>query len=361
MTAPFYIGHGVEVHQGDCLDVLASLPDASVDAVVTDPPAGIAFMSKHWDTDHGGRDQFVAWLTARFTEAARVLKPSGHAIVWALPRTSGWTHRAIEDAGLVPRDCIVHLFGSGFPKSDAQLKPASEHWWLARKGNQGPLQIDACRIGDDTSRGDRYNGRAAHGSLSSEIFPRFEKRTEPWTVPVGRWPANVVLDDDVAHELDMQIGERPSGGRSWTEGDVDTGSWRVLEGRDGRSGGSLRPDYARAGDSGGASRYFYTAKAPQAERVRLNGIAHPTVKPLALMRWLVRLVTPFGGTVLDPFAGSGTTGEAALLEGFQAILIEQEPEYLPLIVQRIVRRRDPVAAVKATSDVTLFDLDGGAA
>jgi SAM-dependent methyltransferase len=85
--------------------------------VVTDPPSGIAFMGKDWDTDKGGRDAWVAWLASVLAECRRVLKPGGHALVWALPRTSGWTHRAIEDAGLDVRDCITHLFGSGFPKS----------------------------------------------------------------------------------------------------------------------------------------------------------------------------------------------------------------------------------------------------
>jgi site-specific DNA-methyltransferase (adenine-specific) len=181
---------------------MQAMPADSVDAVVCDPPAGISFMSKSWDTDHGGRDQFVAWLTERLTEATRLLKPGGHALIWAMPRTSGWTHRAIEDAGLIPRDCIVHLFGSGFPKSrnigkdidrmagatrevigtkasnrpnvvgltpgnsmgggayterletapatpEAQqwdgwgtaLKPASEHWWLARKPLGGASEV----------------------------------------------------------------------------------------------------------------------------------------------------------------------------------------------------------------------------
>jgi site-specific DNA-methyltransferase (adenine-specific) len=96
---------------GDCLDVLRTLDDCSVDAVVTDPPAGIAFMGKAWDGNRGGRDQWVAWLAERLEQCLRVLKPGGHAVVWALPRTSGWTHRALEDAGFEVRDCITHLFG----------------------------------------------------------------------------------------------------------------------------------------------------------------------------------------------------------------------------------------------------------
>ena len=111
--------------------------------------------------------------------------------------------------------------------------------------------------------------------------------------------------------------------------------------------------------TGGASRFLYVAKADASERVRVNGVAHPTVKPLALMRWLVRLVTPPGGTVLEPFAGSGTTVEACILEGFDCIAIERDETYLPLIQQRINRRRDPVEAVKTSGeDGGLFDLLG---
>ena len=106
-----------------------------------------------------------------------------------------------------------------------------------------------------------------------------------------------------------------------------------------------------------AERFRYVAKAPTEERPRVNGIAHPTTKPLSLMRWLVRLVTPPGGTVLEPFAGSGTTVEACILEGFRCIAIEREDTYLPLIRQRIARRRDPVEAVRgAGEDGGLFDL-----
>ena len=107
----------VRVILGDCLEVMAAMEANSVDAVVCDPPAGIAFMGRAWDSDKGGRDAWVAWLTKVMRECYRVAKPGAHALVWALPRTSGWTHRALEDAGWEVRDCVVHFFGSGFPKS----------------------------------------------------------------------------------------------------------------------------------------------------------------------------------------------------------------------------------------------------
>lgn len=111
------LGRSFRVHQGDCLEVLRGLPSDSVDALVTDPPAGIAFMNKAWDSDKGGRDKWIEWMTEVMREALRALKPGGHGLVWALPRTSHWTATAMENAGFQIRDSICHLFGSGFPKS----------------------------------------------------------------------------------------------------------------------------------------------------------------------------------------------------------------------------------------------------
>jgi site-specific DNA-methyltransferase (adenine-specific) len=164
-------------------------------------------------------------------------------------------------------------------------------------------------------------------------------------------------------ELDQQSGNQRDGvavnrnrdPRATRPGSVYNGGW---------SNQASSPD-STYGGTGGASRFFYTAKADAQERPRVNGVNHSTVKPLDLMRWLVRLVTPPGGVVLDPFAGSGATVEACILEGFQCIGIEREPDYMPLIMQRINRRRDPVAAVRAAKAPgdpdSLFDLFDGAA
>ena len=158
-------------------------------------------------------------------------------------------------------------------------------------------------------------------------------QTETGNAPSGRWPANVILDEDMAGVLDEQSGTCTSGSAA-----------RSHRGRHDRhrgygtspAGGSRVRAY---GDAGGASRFFYVAKAPKRERPAVDGTAHPTVKPLALMRWLVRLVTPPGGTVLEPFAGSGATVEACIIEGFHCIAIEREAEYLPLIRHRIDRNQ----------------------
>ena len=106
-----------QIIQGDALAVLRTLESGTADALLTDPPAGIGFMGKEWDSDKGGRREWIAWLAGVMGEARRVLKPGAHGLVWALPRTSHWTATALEDAGFEVRDVLTHLFGSGFPKS----------------------------------------------------------------------------------------------------------------------------------------------------------------------------------------------------------------------------------------------------
>jgi len=248
------------------------------------------------------------------------------------------------------------------------LKPAFEPIMVARKplagtvaGNvlahgTGALNIDGCRVGDE----ERYNPAAANKAggaalnMSAAGMPVADGR-----VASGRWPANVVLDDTQAAALDQQSGEGVSRVGKPRGADAGDGWGMTATGAEYDDvGGASRFEYD---DVGGASRFFYTAKADSSERVRVDGIAHPTVKPLSLMRWLVRLVTPPGGVVLEPFAGSGTTVEACILERFRCVAIEREADYLPLITQRIHRRLDPVQAVKtaaANDEPDLFGLLG---
>jgi site-specific DNA-methyltransferase (adenine-specific) len=369
---------------------------------------------------------FQAWCQQWATECLRVLKPGGHLLSFGGSRTWHRLACAVEDAGFEIRDSIASLdvskaidkaagaerdvlaegtpakrltpgadqnrTGSWIknngreylptvthPATDAArtwqgwgtaLKPAFEPIVVARKPlsgtvaanvlahGTGALNIDGCRIETDWANDPNRRGWQGGNSQSVGVCGNFGTTGERVAQPndLGRWPANVVLDEDQAAELDAQSGELSSG--LARAGDRAESRGGEIYGKDAgyiRSGDSY-------GDTGGASRFFYVAKADSSERVRLDGIAHPTVKPIALMRWLVRLVTPPGGTVLEPFAGSGTTVEACLLEGFQCVAIEREADYLPLIVQRINRRRDPVQAVKATGeDGGLFDLldDGG--
>lgn len=194
----------------------------------------------------------------------------------------------------------------------------------------GALNIDGCRVGDGGQLSwaePRGNGYMGGGSDAGTVAATESTK--------GRWPANVVLDEHAAAELDRQSGiQRDGVAVNRNRAEDDRTSWYGT--RKANTGADVG-----YGGHGGASRFFYVAKAPTSERPRVDGIAHPTVKPLNLMRWLVRLVTPPGGTVLEPFAGSGTTAEACVLEGFQCVAIEREADYLPLIVSRLNQHRGP--------------------
>lgn len=423
------------VHNRDCIEHLLVMPDQSVDALVTDPPAGISFMGKAWDSDMGGRQEWVAWMSAVMRECWRVLKPGAHGLVWALPRTSHWTATALEDAGFEIRDVITHLFGQGFPKSldvskaidkaagidrevthegarkvglpgqmdtkdsslrerrdtpatDAAkqwqgwgtaLKPAAEFWILVRKPcsektvaanvqrwGTGALNIDASRIEGVVPKtvqgGKNMSGGGYGGRQSEESFRRDFVNTS------GRFPANLVLSHSpyctdvqcdiecAVYGLDLQSGTLKSGARKAS----------VRKGL-GFGGGGIGGNSPNEASEGGASRFFYCAKISASERSagleelpdrekrsaggttssgkptmegrdRFGSVTknhHPTVKPTKLMGYLTRLITPPGGTVLDPFAGSGSTGIACKREGYKFIGIEKEKEYVEIARKRI--------------------------
>ena len=448
------IGEHTLIH-GDALAVLQTMQENSIDALVCDPPAGISFMNKTWDSHKGGRDSWIAWLSEIMQEALRCLKPGGHAVVWALPRTSHWTATALENAGFEIRDVITHLFGSGFPKSldvskaidkqlghqrnvlgvssnqreahkkggmgfdsfvgegetsllltapaslEAQqwngwgtaLKPSNEHWILCRKPfaeksiaenvlkwGTGALNIDASRIGTKEDMNARDFDDSRRTSLKfSGLFNGGrdgEYRDRVGVVPNGRFPANTLLShsDDCVESgctpdcpvllLDEQSGT------------LKTGNINPHVNRANATFNKNTSEYiisAFKGDAGGASRYFqtffYAAKASSRERnagcedlieksvgevtSRIDGSKglqspragagrthgafnhHPTVKNIKLMRYLVRLVTPPHGIVLDCFTGSGSTLVAAIEEGFSCIGIEQEEEYVVIAQARI--------------------------
>ncbi|QBI97801.1 DNA methylase [Mycobacterium phage Zeuska] len=347
----------VDLRLGDCRDILTELEDASIDAILTDPPYELGFMGKKWDNSG------IAFDVEMWEQCLRVLKPGGHLLAFGGSRTWHRLTVAIEDAGFEIRDSIAWLYGSGFPKSlnvskaidkaagaerevrqwqgwSTALKPSFEPIVVARKPlvgtvaanvlehGTGALNIDACRIAtdEDRSRPPRaanaiYGGGKGTNSTASE------------SNPTGRWPTNVVLDETQAAELDAQTGITIS-----RKGKPRTGA--------NGHGWGMTATGAEYDDEGGASRFFpvfkYQAKAPTKERpsyVNEDGakVMHSTVKPLTLMRWLARLVCPPGGVILDPFAGSGTTVEACLVEGFDCIAIENEADYIPLIERRISR------------------------
>jgi site-specific DNA-methyltransferase (adenine-specific) len=226
------------------------------------------------------------------------------------------------------------------------LKPAFEPLVVARKPlvgtvvantlahGVGGLNIDGCRIETEDNLGGGAYAKVGNRSESSSLHGGSGMNVPGKTVgkefvaPSGRWPANVVLDEHTADLLDAQSGTLTSGKMAPTR---PKGS-RGVYGQDAASGYETKETY---GDTGGASRFFYQAKAGKAERPKVDGQSHPTIKPLALMRWLVRLVTPPGGYVLEPFAGSGTTIQAALTEGFKCIAFESEAAYIPHIRARL--------------------------
>lgn len=390
----------VTLHEGDCLEVLAALPDASIDAVVTDPPYSLAFMGRSWDTFKPS--EFQAWCEKWATECLRVLRPGGYLLAFGGTRTYHRLACGIEDAGFEVRDSLHWIYGQGFPKGKAALKPSHEPIVMARKPDRksAPLPgLDACRVehGADVDQTAVQRQQNRHdGDANWRMRPGHE---QPMYAPAGRWPPNVLLthsadcqpagmrrgsridkaaavlpDDRSAYGSGLN-GARPARGHGDADGMETVEAWDCAPGcpvaeldrqsGDRRSAYPGNPDAAAAyadtqvqrepgscyglrqpgngmsyADSGGASRFFpvfrYQAKASSKERPRLpDGTAWPTVKPLALMRWLVRLVTPPGGTVLDPFAGTGTTAQAAALEGFSCVLAEKDPVAVALIRQRL--------------------------
>lgn len=383
------------LHAGDCLDVLRTLGAHTVDAIVTDPPYGLAFMGHKWDHAVPGPEYF--------RELLRVAKPGAHLVAFGGTRLFHRLAVSIEDAGWELRDTLSWLYGSGFPKSLAidkaidreagavrevvgsmrltgtarivggqggnsagradelygsrelrdelpitapatelakrfdgygtALKPAWEPIVLAmaplvgtyaanaRAHDVAGLNIDAARVGDD-------GGTMSVGgpNFLNKVYGRGMGGLGVAQLPgKGRWPANLVLDEVAAEALDLEAGERVSGSRA---AGVRTGLG--YNGANGDGGPAI------AGSSGGASRFFYTAKAGREDRTDDN--AHPTVKPTDLMRWLVRLVAPpRPALVLDPFMGSGSTGVACVVEGVDFVGIDREQRWVDVARARIRR------------------------
>lgn len=338
--------------EDDCLKALAAMPEDSVDSVVCDPPYSLAFMGRAWDK-HDTPLAFQEWCHSWAMECYRVLKPGGHLLAFGGSRTYHRLAAGIEDAGFDVRDQLMWVYGQGFPKSHnlpggmgTALKPAHEPIALARKPfagtvaanveefGTGALNIDGTRIAvEDTDdiHAKNPHTKGGFGHAGAGIYGDSEG-ADDYDPTAGRWPANLLIDSEAAELLDAQ--------------------------------------------SGAASRFFYAAKANKAERsaglttllpndrfrtrrclecgknvpepgacgcdadiewveAKPTKNSHPTVKPIDLMRWLVRLVTPPGGVVCDPFAGSGTTGIAAGLEGFDFIGIEREAEYAEIARTRL--------------------------
>ena len=299
----------------DCLDALRAIPDSSVDSIVTDPPYGLKFMGAKWDYDVPSVELWA--------ECLRVLKPGGYLLAFAGTRTQHRMACRIEDTGFEIRDMIAWVYGQGFPKHQSALKPALEPITLARKPAPRAtlLRIDDCRVGTEAAGWDGSGKGRRRGTWNEGTCGLTGGRAPRPTV--GRYPANLVHDG--SPEVLALFPDSDGCGGSVPQTKV-AGYGATAE----YLGGPRTPFES---GSGSAARFFYCAKASKRDRGAGNG--HPTVKPTALMRYLCRLVTPPGGTVLDPFMGSGSTGKAAVLEGFQFIGIEREPEYFAIAQRRV--------------------------
>lgn len=414
---------------GDCVEVLRTLPDNHVDSIVTDPPYGIRFMGKSWDgqdiesraayrdsmpsTDlacgatgghrsmaaeagkydltPGGMKAFQSFTLEWATECLRVLKPGGHLLSFAAARTYHHMAVGIEMAGFEIRDQIMWVFGSGFPKSHnlksehqgwgTALKPAHEPICVARKPFSGTvaanmarwgvggLNIDGCRIGvtDEAYARNCSGDRGAGGTRTSEQQGATSLRTGGGSAGSGRWPANLIHDgsDEVVAMFPAEAGA--SAPVLGTEPTANGFSGSV-----GYSGMLGRVAGAFHADSGSAARFFYCAKTSRTDRhegldnpgpqfkmgttlrkvqtTDTRGNNHPTVKPTDLMAYLCRLVTPAGGLVLDPFMGSGSTGKAAVREGFRFLGVELSEQYMAIAEARIGHALEEATA--ATQDAT---------
>ncbi len=336
---PYYQDDLVTIYHDDCRNVLPELE--SVEAVITDPPYGLDFMGRGWDRGIPG---IAFWIAIR-----NAMKPGAYLLAFSSPRTHHRLMCAIEDAGFEIPDCLAWFYGKGYPKSRNSLKPAWEPIIFTRKKREGTLRTNVERygVGELNIEGTRieyaneYDRLSSHGagSLAGPGQAQDVERLsfESKQPEGGRWPANVILthsEDCVELEssfacvfgcpvrmLDDQTGMLKSGKPAISREGVNTGS---SYGSESRASGTQMIGY---GDAGGASRFFYCTKASRKERNYglPEGLIneHSTVKPVALMRWLVRLVTPPNGIVLDPFMGSGSTNLAARAEGFQSIGIDQ--------------------------------------
>ena len=354
----------VSIILNDCKRELAFMKDNSVDAVVTDPPYEINMMGRKWDGSG------IAYDVELWAEVLRVLKPGGHLLSFGATRTHHRMMVAIEDAGFEIRECLMWVFGSGFPKSQSISKMIDKKLGRERKiVGRNPNSRESC----DKTNTLFESGTVGKTAYITEPASEEAKEWEGWGTTLkpayepivlarkplrektvvanvlkhgvgginidgcrilsgdtakGRFPANILFDEDAAEILDNQA---PTTGN---------GHWpnKTVSGYGTYGGG--KSEYQGVGQKEygtGASRFFYCAKASKKEKNEGLEIpnTHLTVKPLALMEYLITLITPTNGLVLDPFMGSGSTGCAAIKNGFDFIGIELEEESYQVAKKRI--------------------------
>lgn len=381
-----------KIYNGDMLDMLQVIVPESIDAIVCDPPYELGFMNKSWDSTG------IAFKKETWQNCFEVLKPGGYLLAFGGSRTYHRIACAIEDAGFEIRDCVMYLYGSGFSKSyniglaidkkngvsqnewqgwGTCLKPAYEPIIVARKPFKGSvvdniikyrvggLNIDECRVGE-TGGIKKVNIIKNSGSK----ICRFGCDGDKIETGEGRFPANVITDgsEEVAKGMPNTTSQYNPEGKHQNE--INRENEDIL-----KYGYKQRIETS-FNDSGSAMRYFYSAKASKKDRdegldafeerkttdgcIRANVETarkfgansalrkniHPTCKPTELMQYLVRLVSPKGATILDPFMGSGSTGKAVMFENrerdanYKFIGIELTDEYLPIAQARIEYARD---------------------
>ncbi len=326
-----------EIIHGDCLNEMRLFSDNHFSGIVTDPPYGLQFMGKQWDQQVPGKEYWK--------EMFRVCKPGSFLLAFGGTRTYHRLACAIEDAGWEIRDCLQWIYGSGFPKSHnhfgmqgygTALKPAYEPIVMAmkpldgtfaqnaEKWGQAGINIDECRI-ESIPRTTHFDGNYKGGG--NDLYESGLKIGYFSEGAKGRWPANIILDEEAGEMLDEMSGNLKSGIPGIRRKPHNTNSMS----------GTLNLTHIREsgiGDIGGASRFFYCAKASSSERGTNN--KHPTVKPLKLMEYLLKLISPpKDAIILDPFAGSGTTLLAAKNLGISCIGIEKEEAYCEIILGRL--------------------------
>lgn len=317
------------------------IDSASCDALVCDPPSSINFMGQHWDSDKGGRTQWTAWLARVMAETLRILKPGAHGLVWALPRRSHWTALALEDAGFEIRDIVYHVFAEGFPKNldvskkiDAKL--GAERRVIGTKTNTYDGSVR------DPAKHSNPAADSSFGKWGLTKTPHGLPLTEPATPEAKHWSGwGTALKPAVEHWILVRkpLLERDVTGNvmKFGVGAINIDASRTAEGR---YPSHLLHDGVALGEHG---KYFYAAKPGKKERSAgcSTQNAHPSVKPLVLMRYLVKLVTPANGVVLDVFTGSGTTGVAALTDGFGFVGVEENEAYCATATERLLHCLQP--------------------
>lgn len=350
------------LYLGNCVDVMGALEPSSVHSVVTDPPYEIGFMGKSWDKAGG-----VASSSETWRRALEALKPGGHLTAFAGSRTYHRIACAIEDAGFEIRDQLMWLYGSGFPKSHDIAKCIDKRGGVWRGRSTRAIPDDERRaFGQHYERSDKGRPVTPKAKAWDGWGTALKPAHEP--IALGRKPfsgtvANNCLADGTGG---LNIDACRVGNDLLPEG---TGMTPKREGRwpaNVMTDGSLDVLNAFTPSTREAVRFFYSPKASRTERDfgldgvahdrdRLNRNIHPTIKPIDLMSWLCVLTTPPGGTVLEPFMGSGSTGIAAIRNGFRIIGIEQSPEYFDIAHRRIV------AAVASEDAMPRLDLDATSA